>query len=265
MTVLDAVDLGRTDHRLADLTPIDLPSLEAVARLTTRFDRKYVVDPTTVDEMIDALAGRCEVLEIDGLRTFRYSSLYFDTPDLCSYRGAAHGRRQRWKVRSRVYEEQGTCTLEVKTKTVRGQTVKERLPYDVADRRVLTTAGRAFVEERLPVEGLTSELAPVVQTAYRRSTLVDRLDGSRTTIDRALTCSDPIGTCPLGFGDVVVETKSTGAATAVDKWLWRDGNRPIRISKFCVGMALHDPTLPANRWARVLRRHFDWEPATRSS
>jgi hypothetical protein len=31
----------------------------------------------------------------------------------------------------------------------------------------------------------------------------------------------------------------------------------VAVSKFCVGMAALDPTLPANKWNRILRRHFD--------
>lgn len=46
----------------------------------------------------------------------------------------------------------------------------------------------------------------------------------------------------------------------MDRLLWRQGIRPARISKYCVGLAALDPTLPANRWNRTLRRYFDWQP-----
>jgi hypothetical protein len=29
------------------------------------------------------------------------------------------------------------------------------------------------------------------------------------------------------------------------------------VSTLCVGMAALDPSLPANKWNRILRRHFD--------
>lgn len=62
-------------------------------------------------------------------------------------------------------------------------------------------------------------------------------------------------------GYLVVESKSAGPATPVDRLLWRNGIRPARISKYCVGLAALDPALPANRWNRTLRRYFGWQPA----
>ena len=35
------------------------------------------------------------------------------------------------------------------------------------------------------------------------------------------------------------------------------GQRPVRISKYCVGLAVVHPHLPANRWNRTLRRYFE--------
>ena len=57
-------------------------------------------------------------------------------------------------------------------------------------------------------------------------------------------------------GELLVETKSAGPPTAADRFLWRAGVRPAAISKFCVGMATLDPSLPANKWNRILRQHF---------
>lgn len=39
------------------------------------------------------------------------------------------------------------------------------------------------------------------------------------------------------------------------------GIRHLSMSKYCVGIALLHPHLPANRWNRVLRNHFDWDRA----
>ncbi len=55
---------------------------------------------------------------------------------------------------------------------------------------------------------------------------------------------------------VAIETKSAGGAGELDRILWRRGHRPDRISKFATGLAALRRELPANRWARVLRRHF---------
>ena len=262
MTVAASVDPLASELRA--LAPIDLAEIERVAALRTRIDRKYVVEPAVLATLLPRVGAASAVLTIDDRQAFSYRSLYFDSDDLVSYRGAALARRNRFKVRTRTYEDDDLCSLEVKTRGARGATVKERLPYDPADHDRLTGPGRDFVADRTGIGRLVPELHPVLTTAYCRSTLVDRLDGSRTTIDRGLVCTDRTGTDRLLDGHVVVETKSSGAATAVDRLLWGCGLRPVRISKFGVGMALHRPWLPANRWNRVLRTHFGWQPSPRA-
>jgi hypothetical protein len=245
---------------IAAMAPISLPEVEAIALLQSRFDRKYVLAPELVSELVELIAHRSSVLEIDDLRSFTYRSRYFDTPALDSYRGAAFGRRGRFKVRTRAYEDDGSSVLEVKTRGPRGTTVKVRQPHDPDRTDELTAAGATFVDHHVGADGLHRRLGPALTTTYRRTTLVDATDRSRATIDEALVCTGPDGEDHRLLDRFVVETKSTGAATTLDRLLWARGERPVRISKFGVGMALHDPTLPANRWNRVLRRDFGWEP-----
>ena len=238
------------------LAPLSLEDVLAVADLQTRTDRKYVVGPEVFARLVDELGAGLGVLDIGGVRSFRYESVYFDTPALDSYLGAAHSRRRRFKVRTRSYLDSGDCMLEVKTRSGRGETVKARMAYDIGDRSSIDAAGLAFVRAHASLPA-GATLAPVLMTAYLRSTLVDLDTGSRLTCDRALECSSPAGPSVSLGDELLVETKSAGAPTAADRFLWRAGVRPEAISKFCVGMAALDPSLPANKWTRILRRHFD--------
>ena len=165
------------------LAPLSLEEVLAVADLQTRTDRKYVVDPDVFARLVDELGAGLGVLDIAGVRSFRYESVYFDTPALDSYLGAAHGRRRRFKVRTRSYLDSGDCMLEVKTRGGRGETVKDRMPYDIGRRSAIDAAGLEFVRTHasLPTD---ATLAPVLTTAYLRSTLVDLATGSRLTCDR---------------------------------------------------------------------------------
>src|SRR4029078_10555470 len=82
---------------------------------------------------------------------------------------------------------------------------------------------------------------------YLRTTLL-AADGSRMTIDRGLRCVSPEGNS-CGIGDLaVVEPKSAGLPTAVDRALWRLGHRPVPLSKYGTGLAALTPALPANKW-----------------
>lgn len=239
---------------VARLAPIGLAEVLELADLQTRVDRKYVLTDDVVGALVAQVLPDAAVLTIDGATEHGYVSVYFDTPDLQSYRGAAHGRRRRFKVRTRTYLDTGGCVLEVKTRGARGETVKERVAHEAAPDR-LDEGDRRFARDVLGDGAPVEDLRATLTTRYRRSTVVDPAGGLRMTVDRGLVCTDP-GRRHARLRGVVLETKSPGAATAVDRWLWAAGHRPWTISKYCVGLAAIDPDLPANRWARTLSRAF---------
>lgn len=243
---------------LADLDPVGLPELVERAALQTRVDRKYVVPADALPRLLEQLAPHARVLEIDGARTFRYQSVYFDTPRLVSYHAAAYRRRRRFKVRTRTYLDSAQCWLEVKISGARGSVTKHRLPYHPHDRETVRP-GLDFVDEALAREsigtGASDPLDPVLVTDYRRTTLFLPETASRVTLDTALSWRHGDSALHLS-GLAVVETKSASAATPVDRVLWQRGVRPARISKYATGLAALRLDLPDAPWRRTLRRHF---------
>jgi hypothetical protein len=241
---------------LLALAPVGLEELVARAALQTRVDRKYVLPLAAAEDVVAGLARSEEVrvLQIGWRRCFGYESLYLDTPDLAGYHLAARGRRRRFKVRRRTYLDSGDTFLEVKTRGLRGTTVKERRPGDGPD------AGTDFVDDVLRRAGLGwvrgRDLHPTLRTAYRRTTLHLPASDSRVTVDTDLTWSLPGGPGAVLPGVAIVETKSGGGASAADRRLWRSGHRPSRVSKYGTGLAALRGDLPDNRWCPVLRRHF---------
>jgi hypothetical protein len=245
--------------RLREFNSLTLDQLDASANLLTRVDRKYIVEAHHVAALLDEHHGALRVLEIDGDRSFRYTSTYFDTPRLDLHRWAATGRSHRAKVRVRVCESSLGPTavmLEVKTKDGRGATVKRRQQHPIDRCDELGPTGMAFVDEATGRPGLGGSLVPVLTTSYWRSTFVDPAAGTRATIDTGLECRHVSGRS-VALPKAIVETKSRLAPSDLDRWMWRNGNRPERISKYCTAMSLIDPALPGNRWNRTVNRHFD--------
>ena len=265
------------------LFPTTLEDLNSAASLLARVDRKYLVASSAAQNVVDALTGRALVLDIDGRRSFSYASTYFDTPGLDSYLQAARKRRHRFKIRTRSYLDSGLTLLEVKTRGPRGATIKQRLDYRAADADRLTEEGIDFVVECLaPLTGSAQEarrtaqsLRPVMATTYRRTTLHLPDDGARATIDTDLTWTafasgeDGEGEergsgtratrrgAPRPAGPLaVVETKNPARCSPTDRYLWANGHRPSRISKYATGMAVLHPELPANKWHRLLTREL---------
>jgi hypothetical protein len=243
------------------LRPLALSEVLAAAELQTRIDRKYVVPLSLLGSVLDRMGESLSVLQIDGLRSFQYESTYFDTPDLAAYRQHAHGRRRRVKVRTRAYLDSGECLLEFKSVGARGETIKERYPYHLTARHQLDADAHTLALERVGHSIDTSSLRRVLTTAYHRTTLVDMTFGHRVTCDVNLHFEDSAGRCcrPLD-GIVVLESKTVGSESPVDRVLRGLGCRPLSLSKYCAGMAVLDPALPANRWNRELRTYFDWAP-----
>lgn len=241
------------------LAAVDLEAVIALAGLQTRIDRKYLVPHTVLVDLLRRLEERLWVLDIQGRRTFDYESVYFDTPDLLAYHQHAHGRRRRFKVRTRTYLNSEETVLEVKTEGGRAQTVKHRTPYTMPDRYRLNARAQDVLSEELPT-GI-ADLRTSLISRYQRATLLDPATGSRVTCDVGLTFQDHQRTLPGPADQVLLESKTTGPAAPVDTLLWRMGHRPVALSKYCVGLALLNPHLPANRWNRTLRRGFGWAPA----
>jgi len=244
---------------IEDFSPMALDELVDRAALLTRVDRKYVLPHSRVGTVLTGLRPHARVLEIDGERDFGYASTYYDDTALTSFHLSAHGRRRRFKVRSRTYAESGRSFVEVKTRGLRGTTVKNRLALGcrVSAWQSLPAEASGFVEEVLTDFGVRAAgLRPVLHTAYRRSTLFLPASGARVTLDSGLSWSlgnDEELRLP---GVVVLETKSGGGASLADRQLWAQGVRPTRISKYGTGLSALDRTVAGNRWNPVLRRHF---------
>ncbi|TNU72872.1 polyphosphate polymerase domain-containing protein [Miniimonas arenae] len=240
--------------------PISLEELLAVAELQTRVDRKYLL-PTSQLALIDDADPDLRVLEIAGSTSHRYASCYLDTADLESYLLAAHGRPRRYKVRTRTYRDSGEEFLEVKTRSVRGETVKDRLPLAEASRTERHRFAPATVRERTGIElPAVSPLQPVLDVTYSRTTYLLPASDSRVTVDTDLEWTQVHTGRRLALpGWAVVETKTTGRPCALDHLLWHSGIRPRRMSKYTCGLALTgDTDLPTNRWHRTmtqLREH----------
>jgi hypothetical protein len=249
--------------QLSRLPAVGLEELTTEAALLTRVDRKYLVPSASARRIMASFTADARVLEMDGIRSFAYDSVYFDTPALDSYMLAAHGRRRRFKIRTRTYVDSAVSFLEVKTEGGREATVKERIPYEPGDRERLTDEGLAYVNETLAATVgsiAAGPLEPVLSTRYDRTTLFLPASGSRATIDSAVTWQRPGGRPWMLDNAVVVETKSGSAPGPLDRHLWAHGVRPCRISKFATGMAALHPELPANRWTQTLRHRMPLRP-----
>ena len=252
---------GRADSFRTALTALEPATLEEVDRrsaLRHRVDTKYVVPRERLPEMIEAVDGY-DALEIDGRREFTYESVYFDTPEMRCFWDHVEGVDPRFKARTRYYRDTDKCLFEVKVKTG-DETGKRQYDCDVAEHGIFTEAARAFLRSamrELAGKEPPEDLAAVLSTTFRRSTLSAREGGERVTIDVEVVLRAMDGrSVTLRDEFALIETKSKGGEGQVDAALAAAGDEPASISKYRLGVGLLLAEDPESARHQALRSCF---------
>ncbi len=111
---------------LERLDPISLEEMDEV-RLMDRVDTKFTFRNEQLPQVLPAVLDRYRILEIKGQRASHYQTLYFDTGQLALYLQHHRGKLARHKIRCRRYVESDVCFFEIKTKTNKDRTQKQRI------------------------------------------------------------------------------------------------------------------------------------------
>ena len=112
-----------------DMPTITLDEMSSI-KLMNRVDTKYVISEEYCMELLRRAVDKYSVQVIGDVRACRYSTLYYDTPDLEMYTVHHNRKLTRQKIRSRTYVESGITFIEVKNKTNTGRTKKKRIAID---------------------------------------------------------------------------------------------------------------------------------------
>lgn len=241
---------------LDQMTPIGLDDMKAV-RLMNRVDQKYMASADQLEELLSRVANSYYVQHIAGNPLAPYRTLYFDTPDLAMYTMHHNQKLNRQKLRVRTYRSTDTTFFEIKNKDNKKKTRKVRIPIDVSmfDRVSDVPEVRDFVEQNTPysfrfqVSGCT--LHPCLENRFERITLVDRGMSERVTIDRGITFHNRAMGIDADISRLlVIEVKHEVGApmSAIEQALHEMHILPRRMSKYCIGTALTDPSAKRNRF-----------------
>ena len=235
---------------LARFAPISLAEMDRVA-LMSRIDTKYVLPLSRLSVLLAGLEDGYRVLEVEGVRLNRYRTLYFDTENLDLYALHHAGRSERYKVRSRCYLDSGASFLEVKRRTNKGRTVKERIGTEAFLTRLTPEASR-FVQSLAPSGG--RPLLPTLWNEFSRITLVSERRPERVTIDVNLRFKGGGGSVALA-GVVIAEVKQEerGSKSGMSAAMRAMAVHAMAFSKYCIGAAMLYPEVKHNRFKPVLR------------
>jgi hypothetical protein len=219
----------------ADFAPISLEQMDAVS-LLNRIDTKYVLSPVQLAKVLAALQPHYWMLSIGGQRLNHYRTLYFDTPRFELYTAHVNDRPERYKVRSREYTDSSLSFLEVKHRTRKDRTIKERIQTERPVEKMSVRMGD-WLRSVSPLNA--PALEPKLWNTFTRMTLVSQQGCERVTLDIDLEFFTGERRVELG-GIVVAEVKMDSCRQASP---FVEQMRAQRIcqrgfSKYAVGVAM---------------------------
>ncbi len=232
-----AQELGRFQQAGAALT--------GKRKLLRRTDSKFLMSEGEIRSLLVQLRPTYAVLLANGAPLASYRTLYFDTQDYRCFHDHRRGKRPRFKVRIRHYDDRVLSYLEVKTKGSSNVTSKARMPRVFRDDS-LSLEDKDFLSKHTPVSG--HELHPTLWTNFSRLTLLSLHGPERVTIDLNLNfVSGRQAVAMAGVAIVEVKQASYCLRTPVMRELRHRHIRPASASKYCAALhATHDPH-PNNR------------------
>ena len=241
---------------LTEYSPITLEQMHGV-KLLNRIDTKYV---TTVDKLalfLELAKDKYYAQDFHGRRLMPYHTIYLDTPDLKMYHDHQRGKKHRYKVRMRMYENEMEAFLEVKNKSNRGRTKKKRI--EIPDLAYNVDDMQTFVEEKAPYDA--TELIPTIENRFHRVTLVNKAKTERLTIDLDLQFHNLLNDNHKDMSQhVIIELKRDGLIPSSAIELLRQLRiRKCGFSKMALGLAMTAPEVKQNLFKLRLHQIFKLE------
>lgn len=232
--------------------PISLAEMDCV-KLMNRVDKKFVLPACRLASLMNNVSSGYSILEINSQRCFQYTSVYFDTRSMAMYYDHHNGCLNRYKIRHRTYNDTNTGFLEIKLKTNKNRTVKNRIP--VSFDYPFSSESTMFLSSMAPFA--PDALEPMLKNNFNRITLVDIVSQERVTIDRSISFrSEETGNIIELPEIVVCEIKQDrrNGASRIETALENFGYKTCSISKYCIGSALLNHNVRTNNFKSKLRK-----------
>lgn len=246
---------------LSSFEPISLQEMDSV-KLMTRIDTKYVLPLSSLENILTAAQSDYLVQEIETKRITTYTTTYYDTADLHMYMRHHDRQLTRQKIRVRQYVDSDLSFLEIKRKNNKGRTNKKRIRipdlnitgqtigYSKNDQTTVAN----FIEQKSHYS--FDLIQPKLNTDFQRITLVNKAKTERLTIDFNLVWKNLSSSTQYTYPNlVIVELKRDGnTISPMVKIMLQQRIKPLKISKYCIGMAITTPNIKRNRFKNKIRK-----------
>jgi hypothetical protein len=202
--------------------------------LLNRTDTKYLLTEEDLYSFLDEIKDNYKCLDINNIRSARYATLYFDTPENLFYFQHHREKPSRLKIRKRQYVDSSLSFLEVKAK-YKERTDKQRVTVSGLSENI-SEDEKEFIRTYF---ASPEALEPRINNSFERITLVSKEMPERLTIDRNIRFAFN-GNEHLLKNLVVAEVKQEALSrnSTFVQALKREHIRAMGFSKYCMGMAL---------------------------
>ena len=238
------------EESLGKFQTITLSEMDEV-KLMRRTETKYVFASEKLPEVLNELAGRYKILEIDGVRRSPYSTTYFDTKDLKFYMEHHNGKLNRQKIRIRTYVNSNLSFIEIKSKNNKGRTIKKRIKKEDGSANLTETA-LDFIGKHVDID--TSTISVSLTNGYKRITLVDLIGKERVTIDLDLEFKNEGKKADIG--EVIIAEVKQEKYNVDSFFIQKMRNLRIRsssMSKYCIGSVLLKDWIKSNNFEEGIK------------
>ncbi len=232
------------EESIKKLNPISLKELDSVA-LLDRQDTKYTFHIKHLPEMLERMKDEYRVLTIGERRIFKYDTLYFDTDDYTLYKHHHNEKVNRVKVRYRKYVESDLTFFEVKYKLFGTRTSKER----IKDSDIHEQLGNAQLDLIREIHFNKNDLKSKLWVFYKRITLVNNAMNERVTIDLNLRYDN--GKVNKEMENLCIAEIKQNKKNVLMPFIQMMKKKmipPLSISKYCMGVAVTEPTIKSNNF-----------------
>ncbi|TAL69783.1 MAG: polyphosphate polymerase domain-containing protein [Bacteroidetes bacterium] len=236
----------KTDNKLEQFDTVSLDYLNNL-NLNCRQDTKYAFKYIELPPIFEELKNNYKILDIENKKEFLYENLYYDTPDLFMYFQHHNGKLNRYKIRYRKYIDNKTCFFEIKRKTNKLTTIKNRIQQERIE-ETLTDEAKELINGEVNI--VTDNLSPKLWVKYSRITLVHNERNEKVTFDKDLSFKGMVNGWSYLPGLVVAEIKQErfNPNSEFIKLMNKLRIREIRISKYATGSIMSYPEIKYNRF-----------------
>jgi len=211
---------------------ISLKEMDSV-KLMNRTDTKFIFRIEQLPQILEEVKSDYLVLDVEGTRASKYKTLYYDTEDFQMYMQHQNKKLNRNKVRYREYVESSLNFFEIKFKSNKDRTHKERIKRDAIETEITGKASE-FLQKKTNFDA--HDLFPKLWIDYCRITLVNKKESERLTIDMNLKFyneNKQKGLSEIVIAELKQERRSN---TAFIEVMRRHHIRTASISKYCFGI-----------------------------